>query len=283
MAEQQTGLPSLDPSIVALQELHAASQLWPVARRRREATPHAANWDLYHAALVAHIDNPEAADMEVSDEASDADEADVESEVEDELLDAMAEFAMAASVDEGDQGQEPPDEDFNAIDLPLPDQVISTTPSVGLSASGTTVEDAVPVPDVVVPPELQTPRVFLGREPALATVAFASKGVLRYHRGRNMFEATCTRHANCTLTRSSSGGRRASGRPLGLLAAWLLLDSVEGDHKTRELLRFQLTLEKRQAGRAHLETLEGHEALCAHERAIAPGEPQEPLTLKGLM
>eukprot|EP00971_Amphidinium_carterae_P157920 3130230-Amphidinium_carterae.1 len=282
MAEQQTGLPNLDPSIVALQELHAASQLWPVARRKREPTPHAANWDLYHAALVAHIDDPEPADMEVSDEASDAEEADVESEVEDQLLDARAEFAMATSVDEGDR-QETPAEDLNATDLALPAQALSTTPSVAMSASGTTIEDAVPVPDVVVPPQPEAPRLFLGREPALATIVFAERGVIRYHRGRNMFEATCTRHTNCTLTRSSSGGIRASRRPLGLLAAWLLLDNVEGDHKTKELLRFQLTLEKRQAGRAHLETLEGFEALCAYERATASGEPQEPLTLKGLM
>ena len=74
-------------------------------------------------------------------------------------------------------------------------------------------------------------------------------------RFQEAFEAVCENHHNCTMTRSAHHSARVSGRPLGLLSAWLLLDATAAEHKDRRFLQDALDLETRTAGRNHLSSL----------------------------
>ena len=59
-------------------------------------------------------------------------------------------------------------------------------------------------------------RTYLGRTEALAVVQIEGVGRLAHHESKQSFEATCSRHTACVMSRSARGGVRASGRPLGV-------------------------------------------------------------------
>ena len=63
------------------------------------------------------------------------------------------------------------------------------------------------------------------------------------------------------------------GRPLGYLAAWLMVASDQSDHAH---YAHEPTLEKRKEAREVLKTLVGAAALMALERPQREGEPEEP-------
>ena len=101
----------------------------------------------------------------------------------------------------------------------------------------------------------RAPRLFAGRVEAAACVAFPSGSRLSYHESKGSFEAICGKHPSCVLSRAGRTAVRASGRPLGLMSAWLLLDCSAVEHKCKGFLSGALSLELREAGRQYLATL----------------------------
>lgn len=115
-------------------------------------------------------------------------------------------------------------------------------------------------------------------------------GYLRYYKKGNMIVAHCIRHGDrdCRLTRtcnaSTAKGRAGQGRPLGLMAAWLLAahdadpDTADG-HKSREFLKTIQTADSYQVradARESLGAIEGIEEWFALERAQLESEEAEP-------
>lgn len=125
-----------------------------------------------------------------------------------------------------------------------------------------------------------------------ATVLFPS-GRITFWPAGGKFEAICRNpaHGKCVLTRThrakqglTPSGFPKGGRPLGLLAAWLLkadhTDSKEA-HWSTDVLGSSFA--EREAGRRFVETAPGGDMLLGLERPRAEGEPAEPETLDGLV
>ena len=142
--------------------------------------------------------------------------------------------------------------------------------------------------DMPPPPPPQPPvakaKAQRGKSKALANLAVPGRGKISYHDSKKAFEAICEHHPNCTMTRAAYHSARVSGRPLGLLSAWLLMDATAADHKDRQFLHDALDLETRTAGRNHLASLGDAAPLFALEREkLSDLEPDEPPSLKGLL
>ena len=211
---------------------------------------------------------------------------------------------IAACMD-GDGGPllaEPPDErpsdifeDGGVVDL----MVVAEAPEVDpeLAVEAPAVPDGAPelpaVPDGA--PEL----------PAIAGGGLAPQGVgaadvsvdfgfgnIRFYFSRLELVAQCANPLHgirCRLSRSVQGSgtawRHGQGRPLGLMAAWLLAGQddqlaipTHADHvKTRTWPK--PSLEDRVAARAAIAAHPAGAALIAAERPRRPGEPEEPETV----
>eukprot|EP00971_Amphidinium_carterae_P224126 4447366-Amphidinium_carterae.1 len=124
---------------------------------------------------------------------------------------------------------------------------------------------------------------------ALAEVRLPS-GRIAYHETKESFEAVCSRHPGCTLSRTckprrgqNSAGFPKGGRPLGLLAAWLACDcDSKATHRARAQLE-SLTHDLRAAARYGLSEVDGGLALLSLEREQADGETSEPELLEGYL
>ena len=112
---------------------------------------------------------------------------------------------------------------------------------------------------------------------------FGSYGRIAFHPAKGDFEATCCAegHIRCRLTRRAIAGPRAGqGRPLGLIAAWLMAASdysSKDEHKDVFVMALISDLENRKHGRSELAKVDGAQALFACERPLAPEEPDEPI------
>ena len=134
----------------------------------------------------------------------------------------------------------------------------------------------------------------LHREEALCTVDLGGDTLI-YYRDRR-FVAVCRRDAHqlpnrCRLERSAEGSgypsRSAQGRPLGLMAAWLLYCNendagVSCENKEEHISLFFLCCldhATRMRARRHILTLPGGAQLAAYERPrrLAQLEPEEPI------
>lgn len=121
-----------------------------------------------------------------------------------------------------------------------------------------------------------------------ATVEFPC-GKITYWSSKGVFEAICRNpaHGKCVLTRSAKARRNTEqrgGRPLGFLAAWLLKAEQAADkteHWSQEFMHS--SLEDRVAGRTYIAVSDNGEDLLSKERAPVPNEPEEPLSLDGLV
>lgn len=124
-----------------------------------------------------------------------------------------------------------------------------------------------------------------------ATVVFRW-GKITFYASKGVFEATCRNpeHGKCVLTRTHKGkppsapGRfPKGGRPLGLLAAWMEKGGVgsKEEHWAPNVLK--PTLAMRRAGREYIRLASNGIALLSKERPLAEGEPDEPLSLDGLV
>ena len=121
---------------------------------------------------------------------------------------------------------------------------------------------------------------------ALARVTFEYGGSISFYRdGR--FEAVC-RHCDhlprgrCRLTRTCYGTGNdtcpAQGRPLGLMASWILTQSNFADREDHTDLYavYSQSHEQRCLAREQLKMLPDAADLLSHERKQRPDEPEEP-------
>ena len=131
-------------------------------------------------------------------------------------------------------------------------------------------------------------RADLRREAHAAGVRLSECGTIFFHLSKDGFEARCQIHKGCVMTRTCKGRARqaAAGRPLGLLAAWLLSSheaASKAEHVNKEWGRAKFTHEARCLAREALLKEAGGPALAAFERPRLPGEEEEPPTLDGLL
>ena len=115
-------------------------------------------------------------------------------------------------------------------------------------------------------------------------IAFGG-GMIKYYagKGKPYFEALCPEkdfHKNCTKKGAAYAsplkGRPAQGRPLGMLAAWIL--DAHNHLGPPDHPRFRPTLEERKKGRAELMKVPGILEFLAEapERPKRDGEEDEP-------
>lgn len=126
------------------------------------------------------------------------------------------------------------------------------------------------------------------RATADTSMVLPNGGVISFYRSTGNFQATCAcdRHTpanSCRLTRthkpSQAMSRKGQGRPLGLMAAWLLSCETFGsssEHKDAWGLNFAKDRNRRRDGRAALKACPGYAALAAHERPSGAGSDSEP-------
>ena len=115
-------------------------------------------------------------------------------------------------------------------------------------------------------------------------VVLTTYGRLVAYVGSGTLVAQCYDHKSCTLSRtmlaSRMPGRAASGRPLGLLAAWLQARARPGmdskDAHKNPLVLASSTLELRRRARIWMRTFPNGGALEAFERMRRPEEDEEP-------
>ena len=153
------------------------------------------------------------------------------------------------------------------------------------------VDDHAIVPDVPAPlhppvaPEPPGPPI--GPGVADVTVFLVGIGRISYYAYGNRFEASCDSsiHTICRLTRTSRADRRdrneAQGRPMGLLAAWLLangLFTTKMDHRETAVI-MSFSHEERMDARAYITALPNGPLLLSYERMQRVGEGIEPLGL----
>ena len=124
------------------------------------------------------------------------------------------------------------------------------------------------------------------KDDAVNTVVFDGRGkVSLYTDGR--IEAVCFSDAHkvpgvpqCKIRRASVGGddNPAQGRPLGLLAAWVLKcgDFVSRDCHCDRFTPFAFSQEERKRARDYALALPGGVAIAGAERPQRPGEEIEP-------
>eukprot|EP00971_Amphidinium_carterae_P062437 1235665-Amphidinium_carterae.2 len=125
---------------------------------------------------------------------------------------------------------------------------------------------------------------FFGREPCVAQIDVAGFGRIAYYNSKHSFQASCSRHAGCTLTKTSLSKNGTSGRPVGHLCAWLRMPAAsKADHLDTTRIKAHCTLLVRQAARLHVQSLLGGPSLLACERLQRQNETEEPLTLAGLL
>ena len=115
-------------------------------------------------------------------------------------------------------------------------------------------------------------------------------GKLRYYRHEKHVIAVCSNpeHHDCRMTRTleepprvgKPGSKSAGqGRPLGLMLAWL---QKQFDYSTQQahLKSCKPDLESRQEARRELRGMPRGEAFLAYERALRPGESEEPEAIR---
>ena len=105
-------------------------------------------------------------------------------------------------------------------------------------------------------------------------------GRLYYYGGQEQFYAVCSTHgAGCRMTRTKNADkrllRRAQGRPLGLLSAWLR-DGAAYPSAWHHMKLCMPSLEARQYGRARLHLVEGAGKFLALDRARREDEYSDP-------
>jgi hypothetical protein len=119
---------------------------------------------------------------------------------------------------------------------------------------------------------------------ATCTVRYPPYGTISFYLKGFRFQATCSEgyadHVRCILTRYStpSATMHAKGRRLGMMMAWLR-HSHETTSRHEHISVYYvhtLTFERRNEGRAFLQTLANGPEMCTYERTRRAGEGDEP-------
>jgi hypothetical protein len=120
-------------------------------------------------------------------------------------------------------------------------------------------------------------------------------GAVIYYPSKTCFEARCSRHANCVMTKGITGVILASGsgdvpvpvggRPVGFLMAWLAagVDLATKEEHWHRALFASLDQGFRMLGRMEASHCETGALLLSYERELAHGEDEEAPTLDGLL
>ena len=117
-----------------------------------------------------------------------------------------------------------------------------------------------PIVEPIMPPDVPVPEPITSGKGLGCKVSVGDKGYIRYFPASNRFEAVCHHDGHkavrCRLTRyslASAPGPRynaASGRPLGLLTAWLMTDFPGLDESTNSTISSFLLQETIESARA---------------------------------
>eukprot|EP00971_Amphidinium_carterae_P351486 6492137-Amphidinium_carterae.2 len=248
---------------------------------------------------------PPIDDGEVDDHAADAEEVAGESgdeaEAPDEashpdLLDLLAEVIEANALAEHDQAEG----DGVVLSAPSVTRVADTITTArtrndddmaGLEEEGGVAGLPGSSTDVVAPPHVAlAPDTQAARSKSMCRITVGEHGELNYYFSKGSFQATCYKHAGCVLSRTSNpakSGSNGAGRPVGFLAAWLLLGAScadKADHWNRAKWESALTHPVRVAARNDVLAKPMGEDLCAYERASTTFDVDgEPASLVGLL
>ena len=123
---------------------------------------------------------------------------------------------------------------------------------------------------------------------AAAVVSLADAGSVSYYINKNAFQATCSAHRGCILTRTSKGrrdrdGSMVGGRPIG---GWLRLGQqcpTKEQHWAKQLWEDHLSQAVRTEARAAVSQQPDGPMLMQFEREREATEPEEAPTLAGLL
>ena len=131
------------------------------------------------------------------------------------------------------------------------------------------------------PPAPQRERAPTARDMrSKVTIQIGRHGHLTYHPKLQVIQAFCSlrdgKHAeDCRISRSVAG-KRAAGRPIGDLCAWLQAGS-QYDNRYSHVHFCKPSLAERQSARAFFCTLDGAAAFAAYEKEKShAGDPDEP-------
>lgn len=282
ICESDRALPALEPSKAWIMPYQAGDplgqQFWPPRRTRKAKTKKDDDDD----------DDDDPADLEVEDEDEGMDSG--EDECDDDeadnlrvmraLLDESLE-AMQQQKTQEDAPQDPNDRGDTAAgaagdaqsepepDPPQPSDSDSSSSSSSSSASAS-----------------EGGATAVTERGTADVVCAVPGGTIRFY-AKGFFSATCRNplHGKCVLTRQSTAakakGRLAAGRPLGYLAAWLLMGShADIDTKLKHWNKdSQPSYDDRDKARRELGKSSNGRGLLAQERDRRAGEPAEPLGL----
>eukprot|EP00971_Amphidinium_carterae_P330374 6463369-Amphidinium_carterae.2 len=293
-------LPSLEPRFVVVHTWKEMVQLWPrpPTQKRLPAGDNSLAWFSFAAMLSSHSEEKSTgsesclSQSDVDDRESSIGPADSD-ESEAGLEEMLADIVQAESVDSAHLVT-PADvaadleTDMDASML-IDDSAVQRPPDTQLSSSAARSMHAEEL-QVQADPALEStpqaalvPPAFYGRVQAAGALKVPGIGRLAYHDGKQSFEARCSRHSSCVLSRSALHSGRTSGRPLGMLWCWLQLECSREQHKDATYLRDALTYEKRLLARTELSLRPEGPTLLEFERPVFPGETDEPASLKGLL
>ena len=253
-------------------------------------------------AAVAHTqevlddgeDQVEADPIRSDDESPDNDHEGSELLVQAELWESLFADELGAASQQEERGQKvvvpenafqdvpPPAQSSNYVpDVVLDDEtVLPAEPQEGAPqpAAGADEQDAVPVP--LVPLLVQAAPQRGQVTPAVAIIHLPG-GKLAFHASKNGFEAICSRHASCSLSRTrnarmglNSMGYPMGGRLVGLLARWLCDETCESKQAHKRYATIALyDLASRRAARQLVAQQPDGPHLLSLERPRASGEP----------
>ena len=141
--------------------------------------------------------------------------------------------------------------------------------------------------EVAVPKAKAVPRGPLHQAAAAINV---EGGRIAFHFSKLSFEATCSAHPRCVISRTCAGrtSRKREGalggRPVGFLCCWLQTGSQyasKAEHMNKENWTFSQA--DRSTARLALRARPAGPDILSHERELTPGEPEEPETLAGML
>eukprot|EP00971_Amphidinium_carterae_P190589 3782324-Amphidinium_carterae.1 len=311
-ALEQTGRPltHITPDVVTVHVWEGnagASHFWPLIYKRRAIGQAAARAKHLHPAASAAkpLESDPLEDMQLLQDFDDLaeDEAMVSGEEADQdelqdnhlrLLEAEAlDYLMALEEEEKAKQDMQADAAASSASQHQADPaIVSTHHDASASSAGgpCAVEGGIAVGADV--EHESVPRLSKVRGlvvPAAAIVEYPH-GRIAYHESKQGFEAVCTRHPGCSLSRTARAKKRKStgppvgGRPLGLLAHWIQDTSATSKAEHKEPSRFLgYSVAAREAARADMLTRAGGTELQSYERPPAEGEGLEPEHLQGYM
>ena len=329
LLDTQQPLTSVCPEVVpAVRMLEVADQVWPLPQRRRARR--AAQQPAPPSDPVSHVSAAgEDAFLDIDQGSTDLpDELTQQEQIHEGVMDVL-EVADALNRSKGRKRKvsSAPEISTNVVGgsssstsrahLPAPalqERIMESEPSH--AASGAAPDDmpssvAVASSDVVAalavepvapeqavadeaapkaPPPPEPPvRVASVRMAAAATVTLES-GQISFYPLKQCFQATCSKHPSCVLTRTCNGrtsrGATTGGRPIGFMASWLGLApqcATKQEHWQRERWSEALNQDVRLAARQTVLRATGGVELANFERERVDGEPEEPHSLQGLI